>query len=171
MINHTPPMTLRIAIGWDHAGIELAHSLIGAFPMIFWDQMNSNPEDPSMCYSKVAPFVLQRVYQGQWGVLICGTGMGMSISANRYPGIGAALCTDPHMAKMARAHNNANVLVLPGRLMSKYVAAACLSVFLKTPFDQGRHTHRIGVFDPLLAHSIWNTLPDCPTILPQHSDS
>ena len=152
-------MVLRLAIGWDHAGMDLAHQLMMAFPNVFWDYIGHKIPGKSIHYPDVIPFVLQRVYQGNLGVLICGTGIGISMAANRYPGIGAALCTDPHMAKMARAHNNANILVLPGRLMSKCVATECLSVFLTTPFEQGRHTDRIALFDPILAHSVCKSPP------------
>ncbi len=146
-------MILRLTIGWDHAGMDLANGLIQEFPAVFWNYDHQIPLKESINYPDVVPCVVQHVNQGGVGVLICGTGIGMSMAANRYPGIGAALCTDPHMAEMARAHNNANILVLPGRLMSHAVATACLSAFLKTPFQQGRHAKRIAQFDPMLAHS------------------
>jgi ribose 5-phosphate isomerase B len=153
-------MILRLTIGWDHAGIDLANTLIQQFPKIFWNYNHQPLTKDPINYPDAVPFVVQHVYQGWVGVLICGTGIGMSMAANRYPGIGAALCTDPHMAEMARAHNNANILVLPGRLMSESGATACLSAFLKTPFQQGRHANRIAQFDPILAyHTPYNFPP------------
>ena len=152
-------MIHRLAIGWDHAGMDLASGLIQGFPRLFWNDGHQNWSQDPINYPDAVPFVVQQVYQGCLGVLICGTGIGMSIAANRYPGIGAALCTDPHMAKMARAHNNANILVLPGRFMSESVATACLSAFLNTPFEQGRHANRIALFDPVLAQSSIHDFP------------
>ena len=146
-------MIHRLAIGWDHAGVDLASGLIQESPRLFWHTIHQNWSQDSLNYPDAIPFVVQHVYQGLLGVLICGTGIGMSIAANRYPGVGAALCTTPHMAKMARAHNNANILILPGRFMSKDLASDCLSAFLNTPFEQGRHANRIAMFDPILAHS------------------
>ena len=145
-------MILRVTIGWDHAGMDLSNGLIQGFPGAFWNYDDQILTKDPINYPDTVPFVVQHVYQGWVGVLICGTGIGMSMAANRYPGIGAALCTDPHMAEMARAHNNANILVLPGRLMSQSVAISCLSAFLNTPFQQGRHANRIAQFDPILAH-------------------
>ena len=152
-------MIHRLAIGWDHAGVDLASGLIQEYPRLFWHTIHQNWSQDPIHYPDSIPFVVQHVYQGLLGVLICGTGIGMSIAANRYPGVGAALCTTPHMAEMARAHNNANVLVLPGRLMSQSVATACLSAFLKTPFQKGRHANRLAMFDPLLAHSNLHDFP------------
>jgi ribose 5-phosphate isomerase B len=152
-------MILRVAIGWDHAGMDLANGLIREFQKVFWNYIRRTPSKDPINYPDAVPFVVQHVYRGGVGVLICGTGIGMSMAANRYPGIGAALCTEPLMAEMARAHNNANILVLPGRLMSESVATACVSVFLNTPFEQGRHANRIAQFDPILAHSVSYDFP------------
>lgn len=81
------------------------------------------------------------------GVLMCGTGLGMSYAANRYKGIRAALCMNPEMAEMSRAHNDANILVLGARLINFPAARDIINVWLKTPFDGGRHLTRIQKLD------------------------
>jgi ribose 5-phosphate isomerase B len=83
------------------------------------------------------------------GILICGTGLGMSYTANRYKGIRAALCMDAEMAEMARAHNDANILVLGARLIDIKTAKDILRVWMETPFDGGRHIRRIEKIDEL----------------------
>ena len=81
------------------------------------------------------------------GILICGSGLGMSISANRYEGIRAALCSNSDMAILARKHNNANILVLPGRFIDVNTAKLCIDNFLNTNFEGGRHSRRIKKID------------------------
>lgn len=154
-------MIVSLSIGYDHAGFSLARKLQHFCTTLPWLEIlleKSCPktgdgmrEDGDTDYPQAIPFVVQRVLQGSLGLLICGTGMGMSMAANRYPGIGAALCTHPHMACLARQHNNANVLVLPGRFMSEDCAQACLMAFLATPFEGGRHERRISLFDTPLS--------------------
>lgn len=83
------------------------------------------------------------------GVLVCGSGIGMSMAANRVKGVRAALCHDAATAELARRHNNANVLVLGGRLLEKTTATEMLRLFMTTPFDAGRHTQRVLKIDRL----------------------
>lgn len=94
--------------------------------------------------------VIKEVLAGAKGVMICGSGIGMSIGANRFRGIRAALCFDGLMAKLAREHNDANVLVLGERLIGRDEAVACLEAFLNTPFQGGRHARRIEKLDELV---------------------
>lgn len=91
--------------------------------------------------------VVKEVLAGAIGILICGSGIGMSIGANRFKGIRAALCSSSLMAKLSREHNNANILVLGERLIGKDEALACLETFLNTPFQGGRHERRIEKLD------------------------
>jgi len=77
------------------------------------------------------------------GILICGTGIGMSIVANKFKGIRAALCCDVHSAKMSRLHNDANILVLPGRIIHNDKAKEIVRIWLETPFEGGRHQRRL----------------------------
>ncbi len=93
--------------------------------------------------------VVQEVLSGAKGVLICGSGLGMSIGANRFKGIRAALCCDQLMAKLAREHNDANILVLGERLIGKDQAVACLEAFLNASFIGGRHERRVEKLDKL----------------------
>ena len=83
------------------------------------------------------------------GILLCGTGLGMSMVANKYSGVRAALCTEPFSARMSRRHNNANILVLGGRITGEELAYEIVDVWLKTPFDGGRHQLRLDKFNAL----------------------
>lgn len=94
--------------------------------------------------------VVKEVLAGAQGVMICGSGLGMSIGANRFKGIRAALCFDGLMAKLAREHNNANVLVLAERLIGKEEAVSCLENFLNSTFLGGRHARRVEKLDELV---------------------
>lgn len=82
------------------------------------------------------------------GVLTCGSGIGMSMAANRHPGVRAALCRDALEARLSREHNDANVLVMGGRLIGEEHALECLEIFLKTPFSGGRHEKRVKKIEP-----------------------
>ena len=93
--------------------------------------------------------VVKEVLAGAQGVMICGSGVGMSIGANRFKSIRGALCCNSLMAKLAREHNNANILILGERLIGKDEAIACLEAFLNTPFLGGRHERRIEKLDEL----------------------
>ena len=81
--------------------------------------------------------------KNQFGILICGSGTGMSITANKHKNIRAALCYDTKSTKLSRLHNNANVMTIGSRLIKKNVALKCVNIFLKTNFDGGRHTRRV----------------------------
>ena len=99
----------------------------------------------SVDYPDFAEKVARAVSQGsaELGILICGTGIGMSIAANKYPGIRAALVTDDFMAQMAREHNNANILVLGGRILSAETARRLVQVWLDATYEGGRHQGRL----------------------------
>jgi len=137
---------MKLAIASDHAGFELKEEM-GRFVA----SMGHGVEDfgcyntESCDYPDYARKLCEAVLAGlcERGILICGTGLGMSYSANRYPGIRAALCLTPYMAEMARAHNDANVLVLGARLIESDLARDIISVWLTTPFEGGRHLRRI----------------------------
>ncbi len=108
---------------------------------------DENPVD----YPGVARAVAERIAasgeSGEVGLLVCGSGIGMSIAANRVPGARAALCFNREFARLSRAHNNANILVLPGRFVSEEEAVACVDAFLSTPFEGGRHDKRVRMID------------------------
>jgi ribose 5-phosphate isomerase B len=85
--------------------------------------------------------------EGAKGILICGTGIGMSMTANRFPGIRAALCVNEYHARMSRAHNDSNVLILGGRVLGTDLALSIMQAWLETPFEGGRHQRRIDLMD------------------------
>lgn len=137
---------MNIAIGCDHAGFELKEHLKG-----FLDGEGHKIEDcgtydeQSVDYPDFASKVAEAVSAGraERGVLICGTGLGMSMTANKVKGVRAALCHDSYTARMAREHNDANILVLGGRVTGKGVAEEIASIFMNTPFAGGRHARRV----------------------------
>ena len=136
-----------VAVGADHAGFELKAMLaaeLGRMGHGVLDLGTSGPE--SVDYPDYAGAVVAAIRDGraQRGVLVCGSGIGMSIAANRHPGIRAALCGEPAMARLSRQHNDANVLVLGARMTDPATALACLTAFLDTPFEAGRHARRVA---------------------------
>ncbi len=134
-----------IFIASDHAGLAMKRHLIARFPHLPWHNLGTNSED-SVDYPDFAESLCQQMQPklaDSLGVLICGTGQGMAIKANRFPFIRAALCWNEEIAQMARDHNNANVLCLPGRYTVFPVAEKILEIFLNTPFSGGRHQRRV----------------------------
>jgi ribose 5-phosphate isomerase B len=142
---------MEIIIGSDHAGFELkerckAHleSLEG-FSVKDIGVFNMESAD----YPNVAHKLAGAVSDGQYskGILICGSGIGMSIVANRYKGVRAALCHNLYLARMARMHNNANILVMGERVIGWGLALAMVDAFLDTDFDGGRHQERLNMIE------------------------
>lgn len=136
-----------IAIGADHAGFELKNVLVDDLKSMGFDvaDMGTNSE-ASVDYPDYGYAVAQAVLGGKAfrGVLICGTGVGMSIAANRHSGIRAALCTHGVMARLAREHNDANVLVLGARIIGTEIARECVRQFLSVQYAGGRHDARVA---------------------------
>jgi ribose 5-phosphate isomerase B len=140
------PFPLRVAIGCDHRGVALRDALVPFLREQGYQVEDFGTHTPSpVDYPDVAAQVAWAVAQGraERGVLICGTGIGMSIAANKVAGIRAALCHDPFTARRAREHNDANVLCLAGEALSPSVAREVLLTFLTTPFEGGRHARRV----------------------------
>lgn len=140
-----PPKT--IAIASDHGGFELKTVLkdeLAARGVAVVDLGTDGPD--SVDYPDFAAAVAKalRDKRADAGILVCGTGIGISIAANRYPDIRAALVHDAFTARMARRHNDANVLVMGGRTIGSEVAKDCLAVFLDTEFEGGRHARRVA---------------------------
>lgn len=135
-----------IALGSDHGGLEMkaAVAQVLAERGIDVQDMGTGNGD-SVDYPDFAEKVALAVSQGEaeCGVLICGTGIGMSIAANKYPGVRAALVTDEFMAQMAKEHNNANILVMGGRVLSDDAARHMVQVWLDTEYEGGRHQRRL----------------------------
>ncbi|HDC92823.1 MAG TPA: ribose 5-phosphate isomerase B, partial [Candidatus Acetothermia bacterium] len=135
-------------IGADHAGFQLKEALIKGVlaPYEVLDLGTHSPHQP-VDYPEYAFAVAEAVAEerAEYGILVCGTGIGMAMAAARIPGIRAATCTNVFMARMARAHNNANVLCLGGRVLGIGLAEEIVRVFLTTPFEGGRHARRLAL--------------------------
>jgi ribose 5-phosphate isomerase B len=137
---------MKIAIGTDHAGFEFKQGLADYLRQQGYDVLDLGTfNTQSVDYPDYAKLVCDAVNDGRavFGILVCGSGIGMSIAANKVHGIRAALCHDLYTARMGRAHNDANVIVLPGRMIALTIAEEMTLLFLKTPFDGGRHAARV----------------------------
>lgn len=135
-----------IAIGSDHAGRDLKEQVKALLEGLGFEPVDYGTDDDcSVDYPDYGEKVSQAVSQGQFqrGILICGTGLGMSIVANKFPGIRATLCHDEYTARMSREHNDSNILVLGGRVLQKETALKIVKVWLETPFEGGRHERRL----------------------------
>ena len=142
------PASEVIAIAADHAGFPLKAALIEdlrgrGFEIL---DLGTDSKD-SVDYPLYGEAMARALREGRArrGVLICGTGIGMGIAANRHKGVRAATCHDPEVARLARAHNDANVLVLGGRIIDPETAGKCLQAFLDTEFEGGRHQRRVAM--------------------------
>jgi ribose 5-phosphate isomerase B len=137
----------RIPIASDHAGFELKEKLERALEEMGYDADDLGTDDAaSTDYADYAHPLAQRVSEGEArrGVLLCGTGLGMSYVANRYPHVRAAVAWSAEIAELARRHNDANVLVLPARFLSEAEGREILRTWLETPFEGGRHERRVA---------------------------
>ena len=139
----------KVLIASDHAGFNLKKILIEELQgEIKFEDLGPFSEN-SVDYPDYAKKLSKRIdlKNDLVGVLICGSGIGMSIVANRFKNVRAALCMDYKMSILARQHNNANILVLGSRLISEQEAIKCLLVFLKTNYEGGRHQARLDKFN------------------------
>lgn len=137
---------MKVIIASDHAGLELRRELVSALQELRVEVNDVGPTTTaSVDYPDFARTVCKAVAAGeyQYGVLVCGTGIGMSITANKYRGIRAALCTSEFEARMTRAHNDANVLCLGQRVVGAGLARSIVEAFVATPFEGGRHQKRL----------------------------
>ena len=136
----------KIAIASDHGGFDLKESIIFHLTNTGWDVDDLGPHsEDSVDYPdygiKLAEAIV--VKKVERGILICGTGIGMSIVVNRYPGIRGALCADLFTAKLCREHNDSNILIMGGRVIGKGLASEIVTTWLNTPFRGGRHQRRL----------------------------
>jgi len=137
---------MTIAIGCDHAGVELKNellSLLNNLRIQYIDYGTDSPE--SVDYPDFGEKVSDAVSSGkiESGILICGTGIGMSIVANKFPGVRASLCNDLFTAKMSRLHNDANILVIGGRIVGKDLAKEIVKTWVSSSFEGARHCRRL----------------------------
>ena len=138
-------MSTPLFIASDHAGLSLKITLAEHLAAQGWEIKDVGTHTSASCdYPDFAhTLCLQVLETGHKGILVCGTGIGMSITANRYAGIRAALCTHEFHAQATRAHNDANVLCLGERITAPGLACRIAELFLATPFEGGRHQKRI----------------------------
>ena len=137
---------MKLAIGCDHGGFELKEAVRG-----YLEENNIPYEDfgayntDSIDYTPIAAKAAKAVASGEadYGILVCSTGIGISIAANKVKGIRAALCTNEFCAEMTRRHNNANILCMGGKVIDKETALKLVDIFLHTEFEGGRHQRRI----------------------------
>lgn len=138
---------LPIAIGADHAGFDYKEMLKAALLADGWQVEDKGTFSlDSVDYPDFAHPVAAAVEQGAaaFGVLICGSGEGVCITANKHQGIRAALCWNNDVAQLSRQHNNANVICMPARFVSEELAKQMLQSFIETPFEGGRHENRVN---------------------------
>jgi ribose 5-phosphate isomerase B len=135
-----------LLVASDHAGFELKELVKKELERlkIVYKDIGTHTTD-SVDYPKIGQKAAQLIARGTYnkGILVCGTGIGISIAANRNPKVRAALCTTPEMASLARRHNDANVLALGGRTTKPSIAKKIVKVWLETPFEGGRHLRRV----------------------------
>ena len=150
--NFTP---MRIAIGADHAGFELKQHLVSTLTRLGHDvdDRGTHSTDP-VDYPPICAEVARLVADGRAdrGVVVGGSGQGEQITANKVLGIRAALCNDLYTARMSRAHNDANVLAIGGRIVAAGLAEEIIALWLATPFDGGRHQRRVDEIAEIERH-------------------
>jgi ribose 5-phosphate isomerase B len=137
---------MNIIIGSDHAGFELKEKI----KIFFKNNYNFTDvgcyNDTRCDYPDIAKLLCKKITDSNFGILVCGTGIGMTICANRFPHIRCALCHNSTTAEMARKHNNANVLSLGARILDEESVYSIIKVFLENTFEGGRHQNRINKF-------------------------
>jgi ribose 5-phosphate isomerase B len=137
-------MTRKIAIASDHGGYSLKEAIKARFDDIEWLDLGTDSEE-SVDYPDFGGKLAKAIENGEveQGIIICGTGIGISIAANRNKAVRAGLCTDTTMARLTRQHNDANVLALGERVTGRETAFDIVEVFLNTKFEGGRHARRV----------------------------
>lgn len=138
---------MKLVIGGDHAGYDYKKVILAKLVEQGHDVVDVGPfSDESVDYPDYVHPLATEVENGnaEFGILICGSGNGVAITANKHQKIRAALCWQEEIAELARSHNNANVLCLPARFISIELAETITEIFLKTEFEGGRHARRVG---------------------------
>ncbi|MGI6499060.1 MAG: ribose 5-phosphate isomerase B [Oscillospiraceae bacterium] len=141
-----------IAIGCDHGGFALKQEMISYLQKNGYEYQDFGTYDTESCdYPVYGEKVARAVASGacEKGLLFCGTGVGISLAANRVKGIRAVVCSEPYSAEMSRRHNNANVLCLGGRVVGPGLAEQVVDIWLRTEFEGGRHDRRIHLLESI----------------------
>lgn len=143
-------MKKEIIIGCDHAGLNLKNEIIKELIDVGYkiEDVGCFTSD-AVDYPLIAKHVANEISQSKFdkGILICGTGIGMSIAANKIKGIRAVVCSDTTSAKFSRQHNNANILCIGERIVGKYLALDIVKVWLNTDFEADRHLRRVNLIE------------------------
>lgn len=146
-------MKRKIYIGADSAGYVLKGELITHLNELGYEVTDCGTDSTASChYPEFASAVcknVQKDLEGSFGILVCGTGIGMSMCANKYNGIRAALCSDTYSARMTRAHNDANVICMGARVIGTCLATDILDAFLGADYEGGRHAIRVGMMEDI----------------------
>ncbi|WP_320040913.1 ribose 5-phosphate isomerase B [uncultured Desulfobacter sp.] len=145
-------MDKRIIIGSDHAAFELKEKIKEQLAGLGYEVEDAGTySTDSVNYADFGKKVAKAVSDGTYGrgILLCGTGLGMSMQANRFKGVRAALCSDIFSVRMSRQHNDANILVMGGRVVGDILAFELVREWLDTPFEGGRHLDRIRSLDEI----------------------
>lgn len=143
---------MKVAIGSDHAGLDAKQKIIEILRELDVELDDVGTHTEASCdYPDFALAVADKVSrkEADFGILCCATGIGMSMTANKVPGVRAALCHNNFTCEMARRHNDANILCLGGRVLDEATLKALVRLFLRTPFEAGRHTRRVKKIDNL----------------------
>jgi ribose 5-phosphate isomerase B len=143
-------MSRKIVIGSDHAGYELKQEVMNYLKSKDYEVIDKGCySDARADYPDFGHAVAESILSGEavQGIIMCGSGNGINMSANRHNGIRAALCWTEEIAALARQHNDANILTLPARYIDKETAFACVRAFLENNFEGGRHQQRIEKID------------------------
>ena len=141
---------LKVVIGSDHGGFHYKEAIIDYLKARNIEFVDVGTYTRESCdYPEIAQTLAKKVASGEFnrGILVCGTGIGMSIAANKIKGIRAALCGDTYSARVSRAHNNANILCLGERVIGEHLALDIVDIWLKTGFEGGRHKRRVDMIE------------------------
>jgi len=147
---------MRIAVGSDHRGVNLRTKVVELLARLGQEVVDvGSYDDQSVDYPDIAAMVARKVSAREVdrGILICGTGLGMSIVANKFPGVRAAPCHDDLTAEMSRRHNDLNVLCLSGDILGERLVDRLVEIWLKTDFEGGRHARRVQKIEDLERHN------------------
>jgi ribose 5-phosphate isomerase B len=141
-----------IGIASDHGGFDLKENIVSFLSELGYELSNMGPDNSnSVDYPDYALKIAQAITKNKVsrGIVICGTGIGMSIVVNRFPGIRGSLCSDVFTAKLSREHNDSNILIMGGRVVGHGLAKEIVKVWLNTPFEGGRHQKRLDKINQL----------------------
>lgn len=153
----------RIGLASDHGGFELKEKIIAYLMEKGYEVKDyGTNSETSVNYPEFGAAVPMGIIKGEVdeGIIMCGSGIGISIVANKFPGIRAALCWDHYTAKMCRLHNNANILAMGGRLITFERAVEMVDVWLESKFEGGRHETRINMIDEMAVEAWKSYLGD-----------